>query len=272
MRPYDQTSYKSVLKTAVLESTLKSRTFQAMAEHCRIQKTYLSKVLNRDGHLSEDQLFLALDYLGFDDEARDFTMLLHAWERSTLPSRRDELSRRLDQIRALKLKTESNLKVKVTETTPLDLAEYFLNPILQIIHMCLTIKKYAHDPEKISAVLRIDREALGRHLKSLQKMGIIRVQKKSAHVEVVMNNLHLPSDSVLQGSYSAKMRLKALEQIENVDSSNAYRFSALFSASEQVKQEIHASFMNWLKETQKRVQTSREDHVFQINFDLVKWT
>lgn len=283
MLPYTCESYKEVLKNAVLHGGPKddgSRlTFQAMAEHCRVQKTYLSKVLNHDGHLSEDQLYLALDYLEFDDEAREFTLLLMAWEKSIVPARKASLERQIKSLRGMKLKTESNLSVETSHTQAADLTPYYLDPLMQIIHMYLTIRRFALNPDKIADSLRISLPALNRRLKNLESMGIIRLHFSSERrgrierVEVLRDNLHLPQDSVLHASYATRLRLKAMERMENAEHpDDAFRFSVIFSASPKTRERIHASFLDWLKGIQKIVQSDREEEVYQINFDLLNWT
>lgn len=283
MLPYTCESYKDVLKYAVLRGGPKADgsklTFQSMAEHCRIQKTYLSKVLNHDGHLSEDQLYLALEYLEFDEEAREFTLLLMAHEKSSVPARKAELEKQIKDIRRRKLKTESNLSVETNNPQATDLTAYYLDPLMQIIHMYLTIRRFAHNPEKIAESLKITLPALHRRLKNLESMGIVRLHYSTERrgriekAEVLRDNLHLPHDSHLHPSYATRLRLKAMErmdQLENPD--EAFRFSVIFSASPKTRERIHASFLEWLKSVQKWVQSDREEEVYQINFDLLNWT
>ena len=75
MNYYEATHYKEILKENLTEKKKhisKRFTFQNMAHHCGIQKTYLSKVLGRDGNLTADQLFLASDFLGLDADQREY--------------------------------------------------------------------------------------------------------------------------------------------------------------------------------------------------------
>lgn len=279
MTPYRCSNYKDVLKESIAlgrgRSNGRRPTFQAMAEHCRVQKTYLSKVLNHDVHLSEDQLFLALDFLSFDDDAREFTHLLMAWEKSQIPSRRDQLEKKLKKIRSEKLKTESNLDVNSTLIQATDLTAYFLDPMMQVVHMYLTIKKFSMDPNKIAELLHLRPQSLHKYFRSLESMGLIRTHAsrgKIDRIEIIRKNLHLPQESILQSSYASRMRLKAIERMDVLDSDEAYRFSVIFSADTKTRERIHASFMEWLKGAQKQVQASREEEVYQMNFDLLNWT
>src|SRR5438067_732825 len=100
MRVYDCDSYKSFLRTSLLQkkqAVSSSRyTYERMARACGIQKTYLSRVLNSDAsHLSDDQLYLACRFLGVGLVERDFLLLLRDWERSSVPERKAELAARI---------------------------------------------------------------------------------------------------------------------------------------------------------------------------------
>jgi hypothetical protein len=246
-----------------------------MAEHCRIQKTYLSKVLNRDGHLSEDQTYLATEYLGLSAEEQAFTLLLHRIERSQLPARREQLSAEIDAIRRIKLKTESNIRVDTPPSIPSDLTEYYLDPLFQVIHMMLTLRKYQQAPGEIGVSLGLKSEALHKYLRGLQRMGLAKlteVRGQMQRAQILRDNLHLPQTSALHGAYSARMRLKAIERMGQLSPDESYSFSAIFSTNPRVRQKIHASFIEWLKTVQKSVQASREEEVYQINFDLLNWS
>ena len=69
--PYDYIDYRKLLKEALLYKKSKfgqEFSFQAMSIACRLQKTYLSKVLNHHGNLDEDQVYLACQFLGFEED------------------------------------------------------------------------------------------------------------------------------------------------------------------------------------------------------------
>jgi transcriptional regulator with XRE-family HTH domain len=279
MIPYSCRCYKDVLKS-VLELKKNERpdkrlSFQAMAIHCGIQKTYLSKVLNHDGHLSADQLFAALEYLGLEQDEIEFCILLMAREKSQSKKRREIISERLQQIRTANVKTDAHITVHSNDTSATDLLEYYLDPFYQIIHMCLTIRRFQLDPGRMTEVFRFSRNSLRKYMRGLQQMRIISYQESKggyAKVEVLRDDLHLPQDSIMHDVYAARMRLKSLEQAERSEKSEAYRFSVIFSTDQQTRDAIHSSFLKWLKSVQMHVKQGVEEDVFQMNFDLLRWT
>lgn len=279
MFPYACDSYKEVLRVGLeakkLEKPEQKFSFQGMAAHCGVQKTYLSKVINHDGHLNEDQLFDALDYLGCENEQIEFTILLANFEKCYSKKRRVLLAQKIAEVRQSKIRTEASLKVEQTQPEGLDLLEYYVDPIFQVLHMCLTIRKFQLNPGQLAELLRISTPLLRKYLRALKRMKIIDYQDRQGaftKVVVVRDNLHLPHDSVLHDVYAARIRLKALEQAERLEKGDAYRFSVIFSTDRKTRDSIHSSFLTWLKGVQKSVGDGREEDVFQMNFDLLKWT
>ena len=271
MTLYTLTSYKDVLR----HTTTKPKTFQAMAAHCRVQKTYLSKVLNREGHLNEDQIYLALDYLGLAPDECEFTLLLHSLERSQLVPRRKQIEARVNALRALRLKTEAHLDVNRASASAgvEDLTEYYLEPYFQIIHMLLTLRRFQQNPMAVGEALGLPAAVVTKFLRGLERMRLIALTRtQPLQGRVLRDKLHLPQDSSLHSAYSARLRLKAIERMSALKADEGYSFSVLFSTDARVRQKIHSSFMEWLKDVQKMVQNGREEDVYQINFDLLNWT
>src|SRR6186997_1459996 len=99
---YSSDDYKEILKARMefLRERDPSFTFQEMAKSCRVQKPYLSRVLNRDGHLNADQLFLAADYLGLNAEEKTYLFLVFDHQRSDLGQRREQIEAKLRKFRA----------------------------------------------------------------------------------------------------------------------------------------------------------------------------
>ena len=99
--------------------------------------------------------------------------------------------------------------------------------------MSLTLKRFAQNPLKLASNLSINEKSLLKYFYSLESFGLIKVEgskTKPTKITVLKDQLHLPQESYLQASYAARMRLKALEQMEKLPEGEAYRFSAVFSA------------------------------------------
>ncbi len=274
METFSKISYKSILKYAVEDKKAAvgsgSVSFQGLASACGIQKTYLSRVLNGDAHLSSDQIFLALGYLGLSREESDYVMLLHQWERSSVPARRDSMENELRKMRAANTKTEKHLKADISLHDKVESASYYLNVNAQLVHMFLTIPGFAEAPSTIAKALAISDSAIADILRLLSQLGIITY--KGGRIIVLRDALHMPKDAPLSAPYRTMMRLKALENIQNQSTSDPYGYSLFFSADDEASAAIQGLFFDFLKKAEKIIRPAKCKKVFQMKFDLLDWT
>lgn len=275
---HSSATYKEALR-GVLEDkkdsalSRHSYSFQAMAKACGVQKTYLSKVFNGDAHLNSDQLFAAARYLDLSGAELERVTLLHERERAQNPDRRAHLAQRLEELETRSLASQTHLKAKPARLQKEIESEFFLDPELQIVQLYLCIPKYAANPASLAKRMGISTTALDAKLAKLERLGF--VERKGAAIRVLRNDLHLGDDSPLIGAYRSLMRLKAVERFARTDASpkNApYGFSALFSASEKTKIEIHRNFLAFLKESERLARASAPEEVYLMNFDLFGWS
>jgi hypothetical protein len=113
MNLHEFDDYKTALKEFMAERRKQfgSRfTFERMAEACGIQKTYLSKVLNKGGHLNPDQLFSACEYLKLSPNECDFLLLLRETQLALNPKRSALLKAKVEKARKSNLKTDSAIR------------------------------------------------------------------------------------------------------------------------------------------------------------------
>ncbi len=273
MNIYLMDSYKLILKSSLEErKRLKDKqlTFNSMAEYCHIQKTYLSKVLNRDGNLNLDQLYLACQYLSLSQDETAYCFLLHSYETSQVEVRRSEIFKKIDRVREAKLRTEAYVQVSSIELKSDVLNRYYLDPLYSVIHMLLTIRRFAKDPKSIAPLLQLKPQKAAQYIRGLEDMGIIEL--KEAGIRVLRNNIHLPKGSPLLPPYRMLMRLKALSRLDASDNTQDYTFSVIFSSSPAVRRKIQERFLGFLEETQTMVSQCNSEEVFQMNFDLLKWS
>ena len=262
----------------ILKHVMKSRkkefgsrfTFEKMARACRIQRTYLSAVLNGRGHLNEDQVFAACDYLEMDSVDKEFVCLCHALSRSTHPKRQTELTRQIKQLQKKALSTDKHLspKVAISQETTTN-SEYHLDFNLQLVHILLTVERLAQSPAKIRQLLNLDETSFENILAKLSALGIIERKPK---VRVLIEKVHLSSDSPYVQIYRSHMRLKALERISTRPKERPYSFSVLFSSKPTVQDKIVKKFLEFISWAQEISETPHPTDVFQMNFDFLKWT
>ncbi len=69
-----------------------------------------------------------------------------------------------------------------------------------------------------------------------------------------------------------KLHVIILQKIGKLEESNDYSFNVVFSCDSAAKIKIQEKFLDFLKEAQILVGKSKEEDVFQLGFDLIKWS
>lgn len=273
MTVYEYQNYKFFLKDCVLQQrgkTAHKLTFELLASACRVQKTYLSKVLNKDGDLNSDQFYRCLVFLKLDENEKEFLQLVYDHQTTEVPEKKKILATKIESKQRQYLKTEANIKAESQSTSTELLNTYYLDPYFSVIHMYLTIPKYQKDSALIATELKMSPKLLTEYLDKLLEMRV--VEKQHSEFKIIKDNLHLSENSPIYKAYRSLMRIKSIQQMETLPPEKSYSFSALFSTEPAAKKTIHKAFLNFLKETQKIVQKGKETDVYQMNFDLFDWS
>ena len=270
---YKSDDYRQSLKHSLIQQKQRlgrALSFQKMADHCRVQKTYLSKILNHGGNLTQDQLYLACDYLALKEAETEFLLTLHEIDGTYLPARQKKLKEKLEKMRAQYLKTEAHIDSRTTEVPAQDLQLFYLDPLMQVIHVMLTIEKYAKEPRTIGKAMGLSEAVVTEKIKTLERIKFI--QSVSGGYKVINNDLHLSADSEIFNAYRKLLRIAALNRLDQIDPKKSYSLSVILSSTPEVRAEIQVQFLNFLNKVKKLVSAGEEREVYQLNFDLFDWT
>ncbi len=275
MNIYENEEYKKNLRSMMIkrQKQFGSRfTFEKMALACRIQKTYLSKVLNSPAHLNADQLFAACEYLKLNPTETEFMLLLRESEIATNSKRAGLLKAKIIKIRNANLKTESAIQISKDSSIDNNKWDYYTDIDLQLVHMFMTIPVYAKDPHQICQKIGINSTRLQSILLKLQSWQIIRFQDSIYHVSDP--KLHLPEDSPVFLAFGILNRVKTIEKIRQskIDRDNDYFFSVIFSANKKLQSKFKRKLLDVLKDLQSEVVNSKSEEIYQLNIDFFKWS
>jgi transcriptional regulator with XRE-family HTH domain len=272
MNLYECKTYKEALKVLTEERKTKRKavTFEAMADYCGIQKTYLSKVLNKDGNLSADQLFQAAEFLKLNAFESNYLENLYQVNTTQVNSRKLKFQLAIEKARKEILKSENSIKSEIEHLHELATEKYYLDPYYQLIHIFLTIDHYSKNHLEIGKNLNLPNTRLDQYLNDLSDWKIIEI--KNGSYKVLKNNLHLPKDSYLNSSFRNFVRQASQNKMNILEQDDFYSFSAIVSCDIETKQKIQKRFLEFLKNCQNDVMKSKSEEVFQINFDLLKWS
>lgn len=269
---FDYLHYRPGLKTKLLE-VKKARpgwTLHKFAEKAQIQPPYLTNVLKERAHLSSDQLFSLAQVVGFNPDETDYCLLLLEWERSANSMRQALLGERINNIRKEKLKSEAHLSKELIASTTENIARYFATPELTIISFFFLIDEFAKHPEKIASCLNISYELLSKYINELQELKIIA--KVNGKIELLRQEFHLPKDSPLSKPALLLMHYRSLQHQQLLNDSDRYNFSVTFTADERTREKIQREFLNFLERIEDYVKDAPSEQVYQVHFDLFKWS
>ncbi len=273
MQLHECNDYKEALRYLTEERKLKRKsvTYEAMASFCGVQKTYLSKVLNKDGNLSQDQLFQACEFLKLNTFETQFLENLYLLNTSQVNTRKIKHQLILEKLKKEALKSEHSIKTE-TEISKQHATheKYYLDPYYQLIHIFLTIESYSKNEFDIAQKLNIPKSLFENYLSDLIDWKIIEI--KNGVYKVLKNNLHLSKDSDLNTSFRNSARLVSQNKMNIIEKDDFYSFSAIISCDKSTQEKIQKRFLDFLKSCQSDVMSSDSKEVYQINFDLLKWS
>lgn len=272
MEFYSSTDYRKTIKYLIdRENTRGEKTnMSTLAESMRVQRPYLSKVMNGSADLNSDQAYLLCRFFDLTDKESEFFELLLEFSRSQLKEKKDLLKKRIQAIQSTYLDIKKHVVAKEINLESSEFSEYYLNHYMQIVHVALNVKKFQNIP-KLAEALSINIDRLSEILKKLETLEL--VQFKGGKYITTPQSIHLPKDSSLLKPHQSMVRMQSLQQLNSrsTDLGN-YSFSVTFSGDEDIKKKIQEDFLKFLKMTQKTVSEGGTEEVYQINFDLFSWT
>jgi uncharacterized protein (TIGR02147 family) len=271
---YKELSYRAVIREAVAERKKLDQgvTFQNLAAHARIPKSYLSKVLGGGAELSADQMYLVCDYLRLEAEPRDYLLLLLEHDRSGVQPRKAELLRRIKAVQARHLKTQAYVSAETVESSSEGLSDYYLDPIHQIVHVATGVARFGTHLEQLADELLLTPRRLLQVMTRLEEMGFVERDGATGAYKTVRKNLHLSRDSKLFKAWRNQLRTMSLGRLNALEADEAYSFTAVFTGSETLKRDIQTDILGMIGGIEKKVGASPKDGAYQLAIDLFPWT
>lgn len=270
MNVFEISNYKDVIKYKVglLKKVNPKYTFDSLANAIDVHKPYLSRVLNQKGDLNSDQIYKCSRHLKFSDLEKQYFGLVYEENISTLPDRKSMLIHEMDKIRRKALKSDvlypdSSQDIERSEN-------YFLDPYHALVHMHLLIPKYKSNTDLIATKLNLTKSKANEYIEALHDMKII--DKTGNEIKIIKEFVRLPDSSHLITSFRNLSKLKALEKITQLPSEDYLSMHIFFVADNSGKQKIQKLFLDFLNDAKKIADKSTPEDVYQMNFDLLKWS
>ncbi len=244
--------------------------FQQMANYVRIPKSYLSRVVHGKADLSTDQLFLVCQYLAFSERECEYMQYLLEYARSGIKARKEKLLREIHVIQAQNFDTEAHINAPATELTSDEVTSYYLDPLIQLTHICLAIPRYQENQMLLAIDLKVPPVKLLSAINHLERMRLIEVT--NGKIKLLVENMHLPKSAPVYRSWRNQIKLQAINRMDAIADDQAYSFAVVFSANEEARREIQSQFLTLLRRIEKLVGTAVPEEAYQMSFELFPWT
>jgi uncharacterized protein (TIGR02147 family) len=272
MNVFEEMDYRRIFRRTVeeLKELDPKMNFQSLAEAMRIQHSYLSKVLKETAELSADQMYLACQHLKFTAAQSEYLMLLLEYSRCGLKSRQDDLLKMIRGIQKQHLETKEHLDK--TTLLPQDAGgmAYYLDPLNQVVHICLSLPRYQRDLALLARDLEVRPSRLNGIIQFLEGAGI--VHRKDGRTLPKTTNFHLDRNSAVYPFWRTQTRLQALERMKNLPNEESYNFSVVFSATPKTREKVQQEIFALLKKVEGEVKEADPEEVYQFTIDLFSWT
>ena len=268
--------YRVILKNRQkqLKNSLgKMYNLASFADAIHVQRTYLSKVFSGGADLNSDQLYLAKNFLEFNQLECKYIETLHELQRSHVSQRQTQLKFELDTIRESAFNNEPFLKSEILhdpENEPLNMQAYFLNPQVQLTHMFLTSHAYKSNHKEIQKALNINDESWKLILKELIGLNLITID--GGNIKVKKEHVLLQKESPLFSAYHTMIKSFAINRLNNLPNSSKTSFSTLFTCSKKTAEKIKVELREFIKSMEEMViSDNHPSKVHQFSVDLFPW-
>lgn len=269
---YDFRDYRELIRSqaVALKREHPARTLKWLAGKIGVQSTYLTNVLKGRSHLNSDQLYATVEAFGWDEDQAAYVELLMDWERSAHTKRKQELQKRIDEVRKAKLQSKAHLKQEVVKANPEEYSKFYLNPFYALVHAFITLPKYASKPSLVSQCLNLGSKQVKGIVKELVQLHFL-AEEKGAYMRT-KKNFHLPKESPLCSPHLLLMQQAAATHMQSLPEEEKYSFTATLSADPATREKIHREFLNFLKTIEPWVKAAPVEELYGMRFDLFRWS
>jgi transcriptional regulator with XRE-family HTH domain len=268
-----QTDYKSAIRDLIEERKAidPSINFEKAAAAMGVQKSYLSRVLkDQAAHLTSDQLFRCCRFLALSAPETEFMELLLESAKSSVPERREILLKKIQRLQQRSAQTTQVLSELDKAVGPEEMKPFYLDATHQLVHICLTIPKFQTDSaNRLSTALGFSKRKVNRSLRLLESLNLASQEKEGWKARE--QKTHVPPESPYFLAWRSQLRMMGLNRQQVLEPSESYSFSVVFSATEEIKNQIQFRFLELLKTIQPEVVRADPQHCYQLNFDLIPW-
>lgn len=270
---YSFSDYKTLLKARLhfLRKKKASLSWRNIAEKIPMQATYLSKALNdKKTHLSEDDLFRICRWLDLKIGEIEFVLLLRSENMTNEKDRKEFLIQRIQDLKKKRVLSTDYTSAEIQELT--NEMSYLLDPISVLVHVALFVPKYKKDPLLLCSQLGIAQAKLKKSLEILSKCDYVQLGKLPFSVTSVnTKSPHFGREHPFTRTHQAAIKSSLLFRLTQTSEEKKESFVATFTMDDKGFDASRKAFEDFIKKIHAISSASKDEKLFQLNFDLLEW-
>lgn len=267
LRLYQAESYKEILLRYFFSDETQRGALSRAAEFLNCQKSYLSKAIKTEVHLTLEHAYLLAQFLGLSQIDSDYFVNLVAMERAGDKSYREFLEQKLFK---LKLDHEQSLnaanRIQVMEFSPND-AIYFSSWHWMAIHFLTACAQYQNIPA-ISSRLGLSQDFVEKILKQLSQWGFVK--NELGLWSYVSGGVHLHAASPFTNMNHYQWRTRAIQDayFSTLDNINSIHFTNVQTVSLKDFHQAKSLLLNTMAQIRELFNPSPADDLAVLTLDL----
>jgi uncharacterized protein (TIGR02147 family) len=267
---YNFQNYKPYLLAWIRNRPHRGRgTKLALAEACRCQSAYISRVLHGSAHFSLEHAEGVNRYLGHSEEERHYFLLMIQKERAGLPTLERYFAGQMEQIQQKRLVLKDRFQVKM-DLSAEDQVTYYSAWFYAAAHILTTVPRFK-TKEAIASQLGLSLQKTGEVLEFLSSTGLV---KEDGGLYSIGNaRIHLGNDSGLISKHHTNWRLQALQSLDRDDHTQKnedLHYTSIVSLSESDFRELKAKWIEEIEHFNTVVKESPEETLACLTLDFFK--
>lgn len=262
-----QENYRSIIREIVeaRSANKDGMSFTKLANVCRIQRSYLSQVMNLKNHFSNDQLYAICEALDLPKSQRDYLLLLSEHERCKNQERKDYLQRKIGKLKEAEAKNVSGMSEALRDA----LDDYFCDPWAEIILNFFRIEHYARHPEEVREVLGITRRRWEVVMKTLRDSQFVvdgpdRILTPKGFPVPEENS---PADRIRHIMARMRVAQQKLKQ-RYIDD---FLYNLWYTTTRDSKKQLKIDQLHLLQRIYEESRKTKQEKIYQLTLDVLSF-
>lgn len=262
---YDFKDYKEYLRKVAGSANQRSGIKSQIARALKCQVSYLSRVLHKDADLSLEQGESLTKFLQFNDEDKDYFMLLLLKARAGSVSLKNYYKLKIENAQKSRLSVQNRLREKDNKAAEFQQV-YYSSYQYALLHVACNVPQLRF-PAKLADHFFIPLEQVHEVLSFLVQSGLL-VRSDQGYVPT-SKSIFIAKDNPLFKSHHSNLRLESIQSVKNSQRrEKSLHYSAIASLSRADALEIKERLLREISACVETVNHSTEECVYGLGIDF----